>query len=67
MKPDRKRLDAAANGREWHIVKHVPHMYELECCVCPRYGVCRKHDRCSMTKGMIRNWKEFRRTRWRES
>ena len=66
MKTDRKKLAAAVTGREWHIIKHAHYVYEVDCGVCSRYGVCRKHDRCNQTKGLIRNWKEFRLTQFKQ-
>jgi hypothetical protein len=69
---NRNKLKNAANGREWKIIRYEVGPYDIECCMCWRCPTkknkrkCRKHEACRPNKGIIRNWKEYRKTQWKE-
>ena len=76
MKTDRKKLENAANGREYKIIKYVVSPY-TDCYGCKALNYKRKQGilrQCGCGKGCRgkrgsrfgRNWKRFRLTQWRE-
>lgn len=39
--------------------------WDDSCEICKRYGVCKPKHGCKPFKGLIRNWKEYRKTQYK--
>jgi len=67
MQVNRKKLEKTTNRREYKLIKQYVYPYDMECGICPRYHKHLKCKRCNpnSTNGMIRNWKEFRKTQYK--
>lgn len=64
----RETIENTTSSKFYRIKTVIPHKFDygFDCYLCPREGVCQKHDACNQTKGLIRNWKEFRKKQYKE-